>query len=195
MKVLKIFIVINLLAVFFGWQVMAQTKGGFGAKAGLNYNSNGQYFKEAKMAFGDPLDNMGFHAGFFGKLKLGPFFVRPELMYSQMKTELDGASNLTQRLDAPILAGIGLLGSLVTVFAGPSFHYTLRDDLSDYRINGHNRFNSGYQIGAGLNLGRIGLDLRYERELIGEEVNLERVMSNDGGFRFQQLILGLSYRF
>lgn len=167
--------------------------GGFGIKGGLNYNSNGNYFDDAQLIFGDPFDNLGFHAGFFGKVKFGPFFLRPELMYSQLKTELNSETFLTQRVDAPALLGLGLLGQFITVFAGPSFHYTLRDDLSVTAAQSN--FNLGYQAGFGVNIGKLGIDLRYERELSGTKIDFDQILTGTGDFKFQQLICGLSIKF
>jgi len=185
---------IVFMSFLYTGDVLAQTGSGYGIKGGLNYNSNGNYFREAGMVYGDPLNNLGFHAGFFGKLNLGPIYLRPELMYGQMRTELNGNKYLTQRMDAPLLVGVNLLGSLVSVFAGPSFHYTLKDDLTNFSHNPDDkRFNTGYQAGVGLNLGRIGLDLRYEREFRGQSVSFENVVSG-GELKYQQLLLGLSIR-
>jgi len=167
--------------------------GGFGIKGGMNYNSNGNYFDDAQLIFGDPFDNLGFHAGFFGKIKFGPFFLRPELMYSQLKTELNSETFLTQRIDAPALLGLGLLGQFITVFAGPSFHYTLHDDLS--ATTAQSNFNLGYQAGFGVNIGKLGIDLRYERELSGTNVDFDQILTGTGDFKSQQLICGLSIKF
>jgi len=166
---------------------------GFGIKGGMNYNSNGNYFDDAQLIFGDPFDNLGFHAGFFGKIKFGPFFLRPELMYSQLKTELNSETFLTQRIDAPALLGLGLLGQFITVFAGPSFHYTLHDDLS--ATTAQSNFNLGYQAGFGVNIGKLGIDLRYERELSGTNVDFDQILTGTGDFKSQQLICGLSIKF
>ncbi|WP_240485988.1 outer membrane beta-barrel protein [Anditalea andensis] len=182
------------MTIFSLQELMAQSKGGYGLKAGLNYNSNGNFFREAGMVYGDPLNNLGFHVGAFGKLNLGPIYLRPELVYGQMKTLVDGDKYLTQRMDAPLLVGLNLFGSLISVFAGPSFHYTLRDDLTGFNYSPDvKRFNAGYHAGVGLNLGRIGLDLRYEREFRGQSVNFEKVV-NGGELKYQQLLLGLSIR-
>jgi len=194
MKNFLIISVIFLMTILSSGDLLAQTRGGYGLKAGLNYNSNGNYFREAGMVYGDPFNNLGFHAGAFGKLNLGPIFLRPELIYGQMRTELDGNKYLTQRMDAPLLVGLNLFGSLVSVFGGPSFHYTLKDDLTRFRQSPDDkRFNAGYQAGVGINLGRIGLDLRYEREFRGQSVNFGKVISG-GDMRYQQLLLGLSIR-
>lgn len=170
----------------------AQSDSGYGIKAGLNYNSNGKYFKDAKTIWGDPLNNLGYHLGLFGKVNLGPIFLRPELNYTQLNSEINSNKFRTQRLDAPILVGLNLLGSLISVSAGPSIHYFLEDDLRNYDFE---KFNAGYQFGVGLNLGRAGLDLRYERVLNGQTINIDNVFTGEGDFRFQQLMLGLSWRF
>jgi hypothetical protein len=156
---------------------LAQTKGGVGIKAGLNYNANGNYFKDAQLIWEDPLASLGYHVGGFAKGNLGIIYIRPELVYSQLKTTVQNESYLTKRLDAPILIGTSFLGSLITVFAGPSFHYRINDDL--LAINWKdvdNNFNTGFQFGLGLNLGPIGLDLRYEKELAGRELSINNAV-------------------
>lgn len=169
----------------------AQSGGGFGIKAGLNYNSSGKYFKDAEAIWGDPMRNLGYHLGVFGKVPLGPVYLRPELNYTNLKSEINSVQLVTQRLDAPVLVGINVLGPL-TVFAGPSFHYYLEDELRDFDFD---QYNAGYQFGVGLNLGNLGLDLRYERVLNGQRVDIDNVFTGEGDFRFQQLMLGLSLKF
>jgi hypothetical protein len=186
---------IMLLAVAFTFVyevASAQTSGGFGIKGGLNYNSNGQYFRDAQAAWGDPLNNFGYHLGIFGKINAGPVFFRPEVNYTQLNSEINQNVFRTQRLDVPVLVGINLLGSVVSVFAGPSLHYYLEDELRDFDFN---RYNAGIQVGAGLNLGNVGLDLRYERVLSGQTIDVDNILTGNNDFRFQQLILGLSLKF
>jgi hypothetical protein len=170
--------------------------GGFGVKGGLNYNSNGEYFDDAQVIFGDPMKNLGFHAGFFGKVKFGPFYLRPELVYSQLKTELDNEVFVTRRLDAPVLLGFGIFRQFISVFAGPSMHYRIGDDLNDISISDvTNNFNVGYQMGFAVNIGKVGMDLRYERELVGKEFDFNQVVNGTSEFNFQQLILGVYFKF
>ncbi|TVP43936.1 MAG: hypothetical protein EA341_17350 [Mongoliibacter sp.] len=172
--------------------VQAQTGSGFGIKGGTNYNSNGQYFKDAEAVWGNPWNNLGYNVGVFGKLNLGPLYLRPELGYTNLKSEINNVQLTTERLDAPVLVGINLLGSLVSVFGGPSFHYYLQDGLRDFD---YEKYNAGYQFGVGLNFNGIGLDLRYERVLQGQTVMIEDVFTGNNDFRFQQLLLGLSFKF
>ncbi|WP_291787087.1 outer membrane beta-barrel protein [Cecembia sp.] len=182
----------TLSLMFFSITVFPQSGGGFGIKGGLNYNSNGKYFQDAEAVWGDPLNNLGYHLGLFGKINAGPVFLRPELYYTHLESEINSTVLKTQRLDAPVLIGLNLFGSLVSVFAGPSFHYYLQDGLRNYDFD---EFNSGYQFGVGLNLGKFGLDLRYERILNGQTITIDNVFTGQGDFKFQQLMLGLSIKF
>lgn len=168
----------------------AQTGGGWGIKGGLNYNSNGKYFKDAQATFGDPLNNVGFNLGLFSNVSLGPLYLRPEVSYTQLNGEVNAVKVRTERIDVPVLVGINVF-KLVSVFAGPSFHYTIQDE---FRSFDYERINAGYQFGLGLNLGRVGVDLRYERELNNRNFKIDNVFPGDGNFRYQQLILALSLR-
>ena len=188
---LKILLFLSFF-MFFGSISFAQSGGGFGMKGGLNYNSNGRYFTDAQAIWGNPWDNLGYHIGFFGKINAGPVFLRPELYFTQLQSEVNSETLRTRRFDAPVLVGVNLLGNIVSVFAGPSFHYYINDDLRDFDFD---PFNAGYQLGIGLNLGRAGLDLRYERVLNGQTISIDDVITGQGDFRFQQLVLGLSWRF
>jgi hypothetical protein len=189
-NILILFLFLSAFLTFSSAQ--AQSKSGFGVKGGLNYNSNGKYFEDIKAAYGDPLASLGYNVGLFGKVNVGPFFVRPELVYAQMKTQLNSQDFVTKRFDAPLLVGMNMLGSLVSVFAGPAMHYRIADDLTNIDKD---KFSAGYQFGAGVNFGIVGLDLRYERELSGKTLDLDRILTGADEFKFQQLTLNLSIKF
>jgi hypothetical protein len=53
----------------------------------------------------------------------------------------------------------------------------------------------GYQMGFAVNIGKVGVDLRYEKELAGKEFDFNQVVNGDGEFNFQQLILGIYFKF
>jgi hypothetical protein len=184
--------ILLIALTFFYHNANAQSSNGFGIKGGLNYNSNGQYFKDAQAIWGDPWSNLGYNLGVFGKVPLGPLYLRPELVYTNLKSEINSEKFTTQRLDAPLLVGINVLGPILSVFAGPSIHYYLQDELRDFD---YKKFNAGYQFGIGVNLGNLGVDLRYERVLNGQTIDIDNVLTGEGDFRFQQIILGLSLKF
>lgn len=173
-------------------QVYAQTSGGFGIRGGVNYNSSGQYFKDAGLAWGNPMDNVGFNLGMFGKVNLGPVFLRPELNYTQVRSEVNSEVFKTQLLDAPLLLGVNVLGPIFSVFAGPAMHYYIQDELRPFEFD---KWNAGYQFGIGLNFGNLGLDLRYQRVLNGQTIVIDDVFTGNGDFAFQNLMLGLSIKF
>nr|WP_299074500.1 outer membrane beta-barrel protein [uncultured Allomuricauda sp.] len=154
-----------------GSAVFAQSGSGFGIKAGLSYNKNGDLIGSV----GDAGQNIvegaegkaGYHVGFWGKLDFPKIYLRPELVYSKTKSSynVDGASNDydISKIDLPVLLGYKLVGPL-HVFAGPAFQYTLKNDLGDLEVEDvENDFSVGLNVGLGVNLGKIGVDVRYER--------------------------------
>ena len=176
-----------LVGVFalFSTVAFAQSGTGFGIKAGLSYNKNGDLIS----AVGDAGENIvdggvgkaGYHVGFWGKLDFPKIYLRPELVYTRTKStySVDGNNNdyNISKLDLPVLLGYKIIGPL-HVFAGPAFQYTLSNDLDGLNVEDvENDFTVGLNIGAGVNLGKLGLDVRYERgfseneaEFIGNNV-------------------------
>lgn len=191
----KFFLVLLLV---FGGVVAghAQNRGsGFGIKGGLNYSTSGKYFQDAESIWKNPGASSGFHAGVFYRLGKNNIYLRPELIYSQTKFDAGFDQLKSQRLDAPILLGIQFF-EIASVMAGPSFHYTLNDNFSNSLRDFENeKFRMGYQFGLGINIGPVGLDLRYEREFNDQKISLDRVLSGGTDFKSEQVILGLSFQF
>lgn len=150
-----------------GSAAMAQSGSGFGIKAGLSYNKNGDLVNTVTDAVDDPKGKAGYHIGFWGKLDFPKIYLRPELVYSKTRSsyniENDSQDYDISKLDLPVLLGYKLIGPL-HVFAGPAFQYTLKNDLGDIEVEDvENDFTVGLNAGVGVNLGNIGLDVRYER--------------------------------
>jgi len=198
-----------LMAVFalIGITAFAQNDSGFGIKAGLNYNQNGDLnFKQVQSAGEDLIagsdGKVGFHVGFYGKLDMPKIYIRPELVYTKTKSSYDveGGTNDydVSKLDLPVLLGYKIIGPL-HIFAGPAFQYTLNNDLEDVELDDlKNDFTIGAHFGVGVNLGNIGLDVRYERgfteneaEIIGNNV---ADISGRVDSRPSQIIFGLSLK-
>ncbi|WP_067150930.1 outer membrane beta-barrel protein [Pseudotamlana agarivorans] len=174
---------------------IAQSGSGWGIKGGLNYNANGDYFDAVEGAYEDPKANAGFHIGVFGKTG-GFIFLRPELVYTNTKSDYDGDAFKMQKIDATMLAGLDLIGPL-SLFAGPSFQYILDTDFEGLTVDDMEKdFTVGLNIGFGFNLKRIGIDLRYERAFTKNEATI--INNNIPGVqnrldtRSNQLILSLS---
>ncbi len=170
----------------------------FGIKAGLNYNANGDYFESAGEAARDPDRNVGYHIGFFGQLGSRVYF-RPELVYTSISSDYDNDDFKMQKLDLPVLIGTRVIGPL-HVFAGPAFQYILDTEYDGITISDvRNDFTVGVNIGAGINLGMLGIDLRYERGFSDNEAtfinrNVTTVPTSRIDTRPDQLILSFSLK-
>lgn len=174
----------------------------YGIKAGLSYNSNGdlkEFTSEVNQIYkNNGKGKSGFNFGFYGKLDLGPIYIRPELIYTKTTSEYELNNGFEDykisKLDMPVLVGMKLIGPL-NIFAGPAFQYYLNNDLKGVNISDvKNDFSVGMNIGASIELGRIGIDIRYERGLSANEASW-----TDAGNTFtldsrpEQVIFNLSY--
>ena len=180
-----------------GLTAMAQSGSGFGIKGGLNYSANGDYFESAGDAARNPDRNVGYHLGVFGKIGASKVYLRPELVYTKTKSDYNDADFTMSKLDVPVLLGINLIGPL-HVFAGPAFQYILDTKFDGITIDDvENDFTVGMNIGAGVSLGKLGIDLRYERGFSDNEAtfintNITNVGPSRLDTRPDQLILSLS---
>lgn len=188
-----------LSAVFY-----MNAQSGFGVKGGLSYNTNGELSEFANET-GTIIENegkgkSGYNVGIYGKLALGPIYLRPELVYTKTTSEYilnsQAVDYKISRLDMPVLVGLKLIGPL-SVFAGPAFQYTLENDFNDIKYDDiENEFTVGFNFGAGLDLGRLGLDVRYERGFNENEATF--IENSTTSYRLdsrpEQIIFSLSYR-
>ena len=180
----------------------------FGVKAGLNYNFGGD-LSEVIPETGNNFENIitgadnkaGFHVGFWTKFRFAGLYVRPELVYTQINNSYDSSSPndldtdlKTKKIDVPVLIGAKLIGPL-HIYGGPALQYITKSDLrSDIENVNTNDFSVGLQLGTGLELGRLGVDVRWEKgfsndldgRFLGTNINVDN--------RPNQIIFGLSYR-
>ena len=178
--------------VFLTTLLISNAQSQFGIKGGLSYNSNGKLIKETGNIFEDK------GKGFYGKLALGPIYLRPELVYTKTTSEYLLESGIgdykLSKLDLPVLVGIEVIGPL-RLFAGPAFQYLLDNDLKGLSFESiENEFSMGLNIGAGIEFGRFGFDIRYERGLSDNEAswtNAGDTFTLDS--RPEQIIFNLSY--
>ncbi len=192
-----------LLFMFTATAATAQSS--FGVKAGLNYGDNGEIeYSDFENAGEDAVKGadgkVGYHMGIYYRGDLGGLYLRPELLYTQTKSSYEynneEADYNISKIDLPVLLGLKVLGP-VHVFAGPSFQYILENDFDGVSIGDvENEFTIGAQFGAGLQLGRVGLDVRYERGLSENEAQVLDLNSPNGlkrvDSRPSQIIFALS---
>ena len=174
----------------------AQSGSGFGIKAGLNYNANGDYLSSISANAENPDRNIGYHFGIFGKLGNKVFF-RPELVYTATKSDYNSDDFSMKKLDLPLLVGIKVLGP-VNIFGGPSVQYIIDSEFGNIDVNDiDNDLTVGLNFGIGVNLNKLGVDLRYERGFSDNEasfLNNNNVDTSRLDTRPDQLILSLSLK-
>lgn len=176
----------------------AQKDSGFGIKGGLNYSANGDYFESIGAAARNPDRNVGYHIGLFGKIG-NRVYLRPELVYTNISSDYDDDEFKMRKLDLPVLLGIKLIGP-IHVYGGPAFQYILDTEFDGITINDvENDFSVGLNLGAGVSLGKIGIDLRYERGFSENEArfintNITNVGESRIDTRPDQLVVSLSLK-
>lgn len=174
--------------------IIAQTSTGIGLKGGLNYNANGDYFESISTNAQHPDRNIGYHFGLFGKIGNRVYF-KPEVMYTSTKSDYNNETFKMQKIDAPLLVGLKVLGP-ISVFGGPAIQYILDSEFNGISINNvENEFSVGVNFGIGLNFNSVGIDVRYERGFSENEatfLNDNNIGTGRLDTRPDQLILSLS---
>lgn len=181
----------------------------FGVKAGINYNSD-SFESVSDDVLNGAKTKTGLHTGVWlrAKLPIIGFYIRPELIYTELNNSVNYDSDFAvprntnfkfRKIDVPVLIGKKFLG-IGNVFAGPSFQYILSSDfeLNDLKEVSTENFSLGIQLGGGVELGRLGFDIRWERGLSKTETVFVDNTINDTNFNFDkrvsQIIFGISYR-
>ena len=172
----------------------------WGLKGGINFNSNGDITKEviniAETTTIKSNNSTGFHLGAFATTK-GSLYFRPELMYTQTQSDYDSEGSFKmQKIDMPLLAGAKVF-SVLNIFAGPSLQYVIDTDLDGFNLSSVEKdFTIGLNIGTGVQLGNLGIDIRYERGLSDNEAAILNNSDFEGKIdtRPEQIILSLSVK-
>lgn len=184
----------------------------FGLKAGLNFTSlpseqNGSTSDYIVSAFSDSYT--GYHVGGVALFLFRGGFFQPELLYTQTGRDMrlvfiesdQEDEYFTQKyshLVMPLIAG-AKFGAL-KIGAGPVFSFLI-NDWNDLGIEEElsqelKKLTLGYQIGAGLQLGNLALELKYEGNFteFGEGITIggETIKFDS---RPHQLILSLGILF
>lgn len=196
----KNFYLVCFLILIANFSLKAQARSGWGIKGGLNYGSGGDInlVDTIEATVDDPSNNLGWHLGIYGKLG-NLFYIRPELVYTNLSADYNNNKFKMQKLDLPVLAGLKIFGPL-HIFIGPSFQFILDTDLENFSLNDvENNFTVGLNAGVGINLGKFGIDVRYEGGFSKNEADIIQIISGEIIGRLdtrpEQVIVSLSYRF
>lgn len=193
-----------MLCLTFGLSQISNAQLQFGVKGGINYNNNGDLTLSGVVnnAVAGADAKSGFHVGmwFRGKLPIVGIYIRPEIVFTQVKSEYLYKGNNTsydfKKIDVPVLFGKKIFG-FANVFIGPSFQYVLNSDfgLSTVSEVSLDKFSIGMQSSFGVEFGKLGIDVRWERGFSNTEaVFVDNLTSINIDNRTNQIILGLSYR-
>ena len=154
--------------------------------------------------------NLGYHIGGFMRASLVGIFIQPELYFSSIANEfnvedISGTGTTEQlvkqkigRMDVPVLVGVKL--GTFRLGLGPvgSIIVSDKSDLTD--ITGYEATlksaTFGYQLGAGLDIWKLGIDLRYEGGLtkLGDQLDIGGHTINLDN-RVRQIIISLAINF
>lgn len=205
--------VILIVCFIFGATQFANAQVDFGLKGGVNYNSESiTNVKDAEREFlNGAKGKLGYHGGIWLRAKIPAIglYIRPELVYTALKSEATSSSTKVdynfQKIDVPVLLG-KKFANVLYVHAGPSFQYIIDGDFKfnqatlDKAIKSTDAsgFTVGLQLGAGVEFGNFGIDVRWERAFSDVESKLipTEVGSTQINFdtRVNQIIFGISYK-
>nr|WP_294877213.1 porin family protein [uncultured Pedobacter sp.] len=162
-----LFVSLNLAAFS---QVLPSFQMGLKAGANLSKLSTENTFSSDNRA--------GYYAGIWTRIGAAGIHLQPELYLSGKNTTLKASSGEENKvkftsLDVPILVGtkLGAAGVGLRLNTGPVVSFILDDEQSFGQAAGSvfkGNFkgqNFAWQFGAGVDIGNLGLDLRYEAGL------------------------------
>ncbi len=194
--------------LFIGVAQLAQAQLQVGLKAGVNYNSD-SFNNVSNDVLNGAESRTGYHAGiwFRAKLPIVGLYLRPEIVYTELSNDITYDNTFAtakttdykfRKIDVPVLLGKKIFG-IGNIFAGPSFQYILSSDFGfdDLREVSTDQFSLGIQLGGGIEFGRLGIDVRWERGLSKNETKfVDDSISSEVNFdtRVSQIIFGVSYR-
>lgn len=153
-----------------------------GPKAGINYSElliDETFTHEGvDFTYATQEAKVSFAYGAFARIKIGSFFVQPEIVFTRDQTDIELKSvNLLEtqtlsinKMDIPVNAGI-MIGNFLRLQGGPVFSYVQSAHVNsptkiwDSFADNYSNSTLGYQVGVGLDIGRITLDGRMEGNL------------------------------
>jgi hypothetical protein len=183
------------IAVLVAVSISAKAQFSLGIKGGVNYSTiNSDNLRASSVA--------GYQAGLFARLG-GGVYLQPELYLSSTGGQFQSNDNQFSgnvkftNLNVPVLLGLrfGPKNLNLRVMAGPIYTSVLStsENISDSFRSAYNDFGQykkstlGYQAGAGVDLGSITADLRYEGGLNDINSNYgqrQKLWALSVGFKF-----------
>ncbi|WP_316765244.1 porin family protein [Pedobacter frigiditerrae] len=167
----------------------------FGLKGGMNLSK----FNTTNTFSSD--NQAGYYGGVWARIGAAGLHLQPELYLSGKNTTLVNSTGQENEvkftsLDVPVLVGtkLGAAGVGLRLNTGPVVSFLLNEDqnfsqAASAAFSGKFKDQSfAWQFGAGVDLGKLGIDLRYE-------LGLSKI--NEAGYQSTKLnlyTLGLAYK-
>ena len=193
-------LIIVCLVLFSGNAMWAQLQ--MGLRGGVNFQSL-KFTNSDTQAALDLIEegefSTGYHAGIYTRFHLFGLTFQPEAIYTRMNSSgvatISGSKETVDveynRMDIPLLVGI-TLGPL-RPYIGPVASFNLAD-ISDFEGE-LNHSTWGYQLGLGIDIKKLSIELRYEGPISDSAKNIVldgTVYPTDT--RTSQYIVGLAYK-
>ena len=182
----------------------------FGGEIVANNSNNPGRYTDGTF---NPDGKIGFHVGGWAQVNFGKLFLRPELVYSKLKSEyvFPGSTSLYEvtEFSVPLLVGYNVWGPL-DIYVGPAYKNIIDATMEKLEpvndppqvIVQNTPFSA--QVGAKVEFGSFGLDVRYDKTLSTAE-SQDVDFLNDGVIgginkatitdaRYDQIIVSLTFK-
>jgi hypothetical protein len=161
--------VLLVLLLLYAASGIAQVR--LGVRAGI-YSTRIKDLNEGnyEMAF-NGIPKMGYHVGIITQAQFGGIIIQPELLYCDVRNDLEKGNDLTEleikKIDLPVM--LGYKWGAFKIMAGPVASVILDDNgdlpaFSNYELL-LKQATIGYQAGFGFDISQLSLDFKYEGNL------------------------------
>lgn len=172
MRTNRCLLFLSLILSFIALSGKAQTLSPvhFGIKGGGNFSSLS--LSDTRL---DSKFSGGYFAGAMVRVDLRKVYIQGDVLFAQKKSKIETNDGRTEdakwkSIEVPLVIGYKIVDlSLlnVRVFGGGVYSYVMDDNISILNNvnNSYREFdksNVGYQVGAGVDISRFTIDLRYE---------------------------------
>jgi hypothetical protein len=165
----------------------------FGVKGGMNFTSltkNGSF---------NPSGQAGYLGGIWMRVGALGFNFQPEMYVTSKDVNITDGNSTTQAkftsIDVPLLVGgkVGAFGFGARFYTGPLVSFAINKDQSFGTAAGnvlkldYNDQNYAWQVGAGLDIKKVSVDIRYE-------AGLSKQSYGTGSTNINLFNIGLAYK-
>jgi len=189
--------------IFCFTSVYAQNTIDFGIKAGINYNFNGELIAQAhefsEFFIDESTGRVGYNIGIWARKEItsAPIYLQPEIQYTLTKStykQFDSEDYILSKIEIPILIGLKI-AKIGSIFAGPNLQFIVNTSYGNIAQSDieTDSFSLASHIGAGLEIGKLGLNIRWEKGLSNTKSSmLYNTINIDS--KSNQLICSLKYQ-